>query len=166
LSKPIDPTMLYASLEDQPNAPEEETAAIDPAIAPAIAPAVRASGTPPIDRDALMERLGGDTQLLIDVVRVFLDDCPLRLAAIKAAVDSRNPELIRTTAHALKGAAANLSAQGLFEAAAMLERLGVEGRLEPAEAAWRQLSIEATSVIDTLRRLEADSRTEDLSCAS
>jgi signal transduction histidine kinase/CheY-like chemotaxis protein len=162
LSKPIDPTLLYASLEHQPNAPEQETAA----IAPAIAPAVRASGAPPIDRDALMERLGGDTQLLIDVVRVFLDDCPLRLAAIKAAVDSRNPELIRTTAHALKGAAANLSAQGLFEAAAMLERLGVEGRLEPADAAWRQLSIEATTVIDTLRRLEADSRTEDLSCAS
>jgi len=48
----------------------------------------------------------------------------------------------------------------------MLERLGVEGRLEPAEAAWRRLSIEATSVIDALRKLDDNSRTEDLSCAS
>ena len=80
--------------------------------------------TAAVDRDLLMERLGGDEELLIDVVRIFLDDCPVRLAAIKAAVDSRDAERIRTTAHALKGAAANLSAQGLFEAAGMLERLG------------------------------------------
>jgi two-component system sensor histidine kinase/response regulator len=104
--------------------------------------------------------------LLIEIVRVFLDDCPVRLAAIKAAVDKRDPELIRTTAHALKGAAANLSAQGLFEAAATLERLGLERRLEPVDAAWRQLSVEATSVIDTLRKLDDNSRTEDMACAS
>ena len=42
----------------------------------------------PIDHDRLMERLGGDEELLLDVVRLFLDDCPVRLAAIKAAVDS------------------------------------------------------------------------------
>jgi HPt (histidine-containing phosphotransfer) domain-containing protein len=113
-----------------------------------------------------MERLGGDEQLLIEVIRVFLDDCPLRLAAIIAAVVRPDPERIRTTAHALKGAAANLSAQGLFEAAAMLERLGLEGRLEPAEAAWRRLSIEATSVIDLLRRLDDTSGAKDMACAS
>ena len=90
----------------------------------------------------------------MDVVRVFLDDCPVRLAAIKAAVDSRDADLIRTTAHALKGAAATLSAQSLFDAARMLERIGAEGRLDAAEAAWRRLSMDATSVIDTLRQIE------------
>jgi HPt (histidine-containing phosphotransfer) domain-containing protein len=159
LSKPIDPNLLYAALEHETNALEPETIAIAPASAAGAA-------IPPIDRDSLMQRLGGDERLLIEVIRVFLDDCPLRLAAIKAAVDSRDPERIRTTAHALKGAAANLSAKGLFDAAAMLERLGLEGRLEPAEAAWRQLSIEATSVIDLLRRLDDTSRTEDMACAS
>ena len=162
LSKPIDPKLLYAALEHQTNALEPET----PALAPESAPTVRASAAPPIDRDSLMVRLGGDEQLLIEVIRVFLDDCPLRIAAIKAAVDSRDPERIRTTAHALKGAAANLSAQGLFDAAAMLERLGLERRLEPAEAAWRQLSIEATSVIDMLRRLDDAARAEEMACAS
>jgi HPt (histidine-containing phosphotransfer) domain-containing protein len=161
LSKPIDPTLLYAALEHPASALEPATT-----IAPASAPAARTT-TPPIDRDRLMERLGGDEQLLIDVVRVFLDDCPVRLAAIKAAVDSRDAERIRTTAHALKGAAANLSAQGLFEAAATLERLGVERRLDPADAAWRQLSIEATSVIEALRRLDnTSSDTEPIACAS
>jgi two-component system sensor histidine kinase/response regulator len=158
LSKPISPALLYAALEHQ-------TLAIVPATAAASAPAAPAV-TAAVDRDRLMERLGGDEELLIDVVRIFLDDCPVRLAAIKAAVDSRDAERIRTTAHALKGAAANLSAQGLFEAAAMLERLGAESRLEPAEAAWRQLSVEATSVIDALRRFETTPGKETAACAS
>jgi two-component system sensor histidine kinase/response regulator len=164
LSKPITPALLYAALE-------HETTGIVPASAPAAPAALRqASGssgqaTTPVDRDRLMERLGGDEQLLTDVVRLFLDDCPMRLAAIKAAVDSRDGEAIRTTAHALTGAAANLSAQGLYDAARMLERLGAEGRLEPAEAAWRRLSMEATSVIDTLRRFESPSDREKAGCA-
>ena len=101
-----------------------------------------------------MRRLGGDKELLLEVVRLFLDDCPVRVAAIKAAVDGRDAALIRTTAHALKGAAATLSAHKLFDSARTLERIGTEGRLDAAEAAWRQLSMDATSVIDTLRQLE------------
>jgi HPt (histidine-containing phosphotransfer) domain-containing protein len=41
------------------------------------------------------------------VIRTFLTDCPKHLAAIEATVDQRDPELIRTTAQALKGAAGN-----------------------------------------------------------
>jgi HPt (histidine-containing phosphotransfer) domain-containing protein len=101
-----------------------------------------------------MDRVGGDKSLRDDVIRVFLDDCPKRLTAIKAAVDERNPELIRITAHALKGAAGNLAATGLFEAAAVLERIGAESRMAAAEPAWRRLSSEAAEVIDALIRFE------------
>ena len=51
----------------------------------------------------------------------------------------------------MKGIAANLSATGLFEAAQVLERIGAESRMAAAEAAWRQLSVEASHVIDVLR---------------
>ena len=148
LSKPIEPgPALRGPRASDPRRSLRRARPVgDSAAAPAAAT--------PVDRDRLMERLGGDEELLLDVVRLFLDDCPVRLAAIKAAVDSRDAEQIRTTAHALKGAAANLSAQGLFDAARTLERLGAEGRLEPTEAAWRRLSMEATSVIDTLRQFE------------
>jgi HPt (histidine-containing phosphotransfer) domain-containing protein len=105
-----------------------------------------------LDRAAMMRRLGGDLELLADVTSLFLEDCPMRVAAIKAAIDARDAEGLRTAAHALKGVAANLSATGLFEAAQILERLGAESRLEPAEAAWRRLSAEAASVMDTLRQ--------------
>jgi HPt (histidine-containing phosphotransfer) domain-containing protein len=108
----------------------------------------------PIDSDQFMRRLGGDEQLFMDVVQLFLHDCPLRLAAIKEAVDEGDPEKIRSTAHALKGAAANLSAAGLFDAAAVLERIGAEARVNAAEAGWRRLSAEAAEVMDVLRACE------------
>ena len=59
---------------------------------------------------------------MTEVIRVFLEDLPVRLAAIKDAVTSRNAVALRAAAHALKGAAANLSAGGLVEAASVLER--------------------------------------------
>ena len=75
---------------------------------------------------------------------MFLEDLPVRLAAIKDAVTGRNADALRAAAHALKGAAGNLSAGGLFEAARVLERIGAESRMDAAEAAWRQLSVEAS----------------------
>jgi len=148
MSKPIDPAMLYATLEHEP-------AAIGPPGASDRTPAATS-----VDRALLMERLGGDQQLLTDVVRLFLEDCPLRLAAIKSAVDARDAERLRTTAHAFKGAAGNLAATALFEATQTLERMGVEGRLEAVEAAWRRLSMEAANVVDALRQFESTPRQE------
>jgi signal transduction histidine kinase/CheY-like chemotaxis protein len=144
LSKPIDPAMLYAVLED-------ETKSIDSRM-PGVPDATPRPAT--IDQYQFLGRLGGDEKLFLDVIQLFLDDCPLRLAAIKAAVDDLDAERLRTAAHALKGAAANLSATGLFEAAAVLERMGAERRLDAAQAAWRQLSIEAALVLDLLRQCE------------
>jgi len=104
------------------------------------------------DEQALLQRLSGDATLLNEIIRVFLDDCPTQLTAIKNAVAQRNPAAVRATAHALVGAAANMAAVRLAEAARVLERLGNESRMDAADAAWRCVSIEASRVIDILRQ--------------
>jgi CheY-like chemotaxis protein len=142
LSKPVNQKMLFSVIEQDP---QVETTP----------PVVERKKTGTINRADALERLGGDTELLADVIRIFLEDCPQRLAAIKAAVDSRDADAIRATAHALKGAASNLSATGLFEAAQVMERIGAESRLDAAQAAWRMLAAEAMSAMDTLRRDES-----------
>jgi signal transduction histidine kinase/DNA-binding response OmpR family regulator len=136
LSKPINQVLLYEAVE------QGSTGA-------GAAPSPLA-----FNHAELMDRLGSDADLFGEVVRLFLDDCPQRLAAIKAAVDARDAEGIRTTSHALRGAAGTLSAVAVAEAAHVLERLGGEGRLDAADAAWRELAKEAASLMDTFRRME------------
>ena len=135
------------------------------ARAPPAAQAATAVATATFDEDALRHRLSGDHELMTDVIRLFLEDLPMRLAAIKDAVTGRDAEALRRAAHALKGAAGNLSAGGLFEAAHVLERIGAESHMDAAEAAWRQLSVEASSVIDVLSRYTHPDK-EPTSCAS
>ena len=94
-------------------------------------PPADALGPASLDREAMMERPGGDADLSADVVDLFLEDCLPHVAAIEAAVGARDADRLRAAAHVLKGVAANLSAAVLFEAAQTLERLGAESRLEP-----------------------------------
>ncbi len=149
LSKPIDPPMLFAVVEQDGNVGGEP---------PAARPVT-------FDAEALRRRLSGDDELMTDVIRLFLEDLPVRLAAISDAVIAKDPVALRAEAHALKGAAASLSAVGLFEAAHVLERVAAESHMEAADAAWRRVSVEACNVIDVLRQPSASDK-EPHSCAS
>jgi two-component system sensor histidine kinase/response regulator len=140
LSKPINPAMLFAVVEQDSDGDGVQAAVAGPVT---------------FDEGVLLQRVSGDRELMTDVIRLFLEDLPVRLAAIHGAVTGRDAQALRTAAHALKGAAGNLSAGGLFDAAAVLERIGAESHMDAAEAAWRQLSVEVSNVIDVLRRYSA-----------
>jgi len=140
ISKPIDPQLLFAAVEQkgQPGS-----------VAPQSAHT--AGGTVKFDERALLDRVSGDKALMETVIRLFLEDCPTRLAAIRDAVESRDAQAIRATAHALKGAAGNLSAIGVFDAADALERVGAESRMDAADGAWRVLAAEAAGFLEILQ---------------
>jgi two-component system sensor histidine kinase/response regulator len=136
VSKPLDPRLLYAVVEQEEITPS-------------------GAAVPAFERAAALERMGGDRALLSEVIQVFLEDCPIRVAAIRAAIDVRDADGLCREAHALKGAAGNLSAVSLFETAEILEQLGRVHRFDAADAACRRLADEAAHVLDTLRRSEA-----------
>jgi signal transduction histidine kinase/DNA-binding response OmpR family regulator len=140
LPKPIDRAVLFATVEHATGgspAVEDEAAPV-PVLA--------------VDREMLMDRVDGDEELFREVVELFLLDCPVRVAAIDAAVASGDPEKLRLAAHALKGSAGNLSALSLLSAARTLERMGIEKRLAAAPTALRQLSAQAVLTMDLLRQ--------------
>jgi HPt (histidine-containing phosphotransfer) domain-containing protein len=95
--------------------------------------------------------MGGDEELMRDVVQLFLADCPERLAAIRAAIDRGDAAGLKGEAHTLKGAAANLSAAALADAARSLEQIGASQTLAAAEAAWQRLSGAAEIALRALR---------------
>ena len=138
LSKPIHPPTLFAVVEQ-----DGDGGVVQTTVAPPVT----------FDQDALLRRLSGDRDLMTEVIGVFLEQLPVRLAAIREAVTSRNADALEEAANALKEAAASLSAGGLSDASRALERLGAESQMDGADAAWQHLSVEASKAIDVLRRL-------------
>ena len=103
------------------------------------------------NRAKMLERMGDDEQLVDEVINLFVEDCPTHLSAIRKAVESRDGAALRASAHALKGASGNLAATGLSQAAATLERVGAENRMDAAEAASRVVMTEASLLLEALR---------------
>ena len=131
VAKPIDPAALFAAIEGEPS--------------------VKERALPPIDRSSLLARMGGDKELMHDVVQLFLTDCSERLAAIRAAIDRADAVRLRGEAHTLKGSAANVSAAELADAARALEQIGAGNTLDGAEAAWGKLTGAAADALRALR---------------
>jgi two-component system, sensor histidine kinase and response regulator len=117
-----------------------------------VRPAVRTGAENVIDWDELRERLCDDDDLVGVVVDLFVEECPGWLAAIMSAVEAADPERIRVTAHALKGAAGNLSAHNVAAAAARVEMMGHDGNLPACTIACAELSAECDRLLGTLRR--------------
>ena len=69
----------------------------------------------------MRSRLQLEEELVGQIVRLFLDDLPLRKQNLVQALAEENWNLVHRLAHTLKGTAANLVAQGLVEAAMAVE---------------------------------------------
>lgn len=95
------------------------------------------------ERQSLLRTLGPDDGwgLLPMVVKSFLDDCPTILAALRRSVESGDSDAVRTSAHRLKGSAANIGAVRVAASCVELERATPE--TTPSDA-------------DVLARLEAE----------
>jgi len=56
-----------------------------------------------IDYSVALRWADGDRALLAELVEVFVQDCPRRIAELEEAVNSGQADLIRRVAHSLKG---------------------------------------------------------------
>ncbi|ROR01612.1 hybrid sensor histidine kinase/response regulator [Desulfosoma caldarium] len=72
--------------------------------------------------DELVDRLGGDMDLSWEILSEFVAELPQRLKEIDEALEKGDIAETKRLAHSLKGAAANISAHRLSEAARALEQ--------------------------------------------
>jgi CheY-like chemotaxis protein len=104
---------------------------------PSVAPV--AAGRPAFDERFIRARLGDKAQLFAKLVRLFLDDSPARIRAMRRAIDAGDGQALREAAHALKGAAGNFAAAPVVEVARQLERQGRNGDLHESLATYAVL---------------------------
>jgi two-component system sensor histidine kinase/response regulator len=100
------------------------------------------SETSPYDRQTLLERVGGDEDMLRELVGIFLDESPKTMTQLHRGVSNGDPKAIGDAAHALKGSLLILSADDAAQAALAVEKLARSGDLSGLQQAMAQLAIE------------------------
>ena len=167
LTKPIDPRILYETLRRwlqnvpiTPVSPITVPTMNAPAPVPvvtttptlAVPPAVVAPTVAPINMAELSNRLMGDRGIVNHILKSFGSNLENQLKAIRSAVEAQDMTAISRAAHALKGAAANLSAEPLRAACHALETAGKAQDLATAvtsAAAIDQAAKELRTVLPT-----------------
>ena len=92
-----------------------------------------------LDESVALSRVGGDVELLREVVGLFLDDYPQSLDLIRDAVARGDQSSLERHAHSLKGSVSTFGAQEAYDAATALEKQGRTGDLSCAPEGLRRL---------------------------
>jgi two-component system sensor histidine kinase/response regulator len=87
-----------------------------------------------LDRASLLERVEGDQELLAEMIQLFLADAPQLIDAMRNALLQGDMILLERSAHSMKGAAANMSAEVTASAALLLEQSAKKGDAESSKA--------------------------------
>ncbi|HEX4607947.1 MAG TPA: response regulator [Urbifossiella sp.] len=94
----------------------------------------------------VLERVGGNRDVLRQLVIVFYQDCNTQMAALRDAIRERDAEGLRSAAHVLKGMVAFFGVAAATEAARKLEQLGARGELDGAAPLSAELARELTGI--------------------
>ena len=110
-----------------------------------------------IDHTALLAGVDGNRRVLRELVRLFLADCPRRLAEIKEAIRRGDAGALGRAAHALKGSVGNFAAKNAFAAAQRLEIMSRDIDLDNVGKACVTLESELALLSEELRKLTMNS---------
>jgi HPt (histidine-containing phosphotransfer) domain-containing protein len=94
-----------------------------------------------LDRGSILERLEGNSELLTELVQLFLGEAPQLIEAMRKALQRGDLRELRRSAHSLKGAAGNFLAHGTVSAASQLENDAKRGDVESAKAGLATLEV-------------------------
>lgn len=103
-----------------------------------------------INRLEILERLGGDEEILAMMFDMFLQDLDSNCAALIAAIDSARPEEIRREAHTVKGLLATFSDDTGAAAAFAVEQQAKAGNLQGLAESARALESRMRTVAAAL----------------
>ncbi len=109
-----------------------------------------AADTPVFSRERALAQLGGDEDVLKEVLGVFLQESGKRMASLRAAVEATDSEAVYKIAHSLKGAAGCVSLTRAAEEAGALERMGREQAMDEARPLLESLESLMTQAVQQI----------------
>ena len=91
------------------------------------------------DRNEALARAGGDEDLLLEIVSMFLEDCPILCEDINKAITAKDSVSLSSAAHTLKGVLANFGSSNSHQSAQLLEAIGRAGEIDGASIVFSEL---------------------------
>ena len=156
LSKPIDPEVLFAILQRWIGPWERAVPAGTASRAGEDSKEGLEKLAGPIGVAEVLKRVGGNEQLLRELLRDFAAHFDGAVTEIREALAQEDGERARRLAHTLKGTAGNLSAKGLQAAALALE-MAIRGGEEDMEELFDQVDQELEQVLEAIGSLDEGS---------
>jgi len=96
--------------------------------------------------DELLETLGGDEDLVRELIQLYLEDAPTQVAAIREAVEKGDAGQVQRSGHTLKGASGSVGAKALQATAFEVEGAGKSGNLVSVPGLVSQLEAQLESL--------------------
>jgi two-component system, sensor histidine kinase and response regulator len=135
------------------NAPLEAPLTVADSIPlPESEPSPGALRPPSWSRAEVLDRLGGDEELMRELCQIFLKESPKLMEKLRQGMAEGDAEAVQRAAHSLKGEVSYLSAAGATQAARCLEDMGHGRDLSLASEAIRLMERE----LDALRQAIED----------
>ena len=102
---------------------------------------------------ALLDDMGGDVEVIKELIQSYLEEAPRLLAEAKAALVGNDAPTFQRAVHTLKSTSATFGAMPLAEASKALEQAAKGGAL-PAPAEFAQIEAMAAAVrVELVKRL-------------
>jgi HPt (histidine-containing phosphotransfer) domain-containing protein len=106
----------------------------------------------PIDFGDALDRIGGDTSFLRELLNIYFQEYAEKKSLLEEAIARHDYVQVCELGHSLKGASANLSLIRLQRVAFSLETAGRERQIHLIEAAARSLETEIQTLKAYLER--------------
>ncbi|MBN2007755.1 response regulator [candidate division KSB1 bacterium] len=99
----------------------------------------------------VLDRLEQDQKLLFQIWKTFLNESPVYMEQLRLAIEQKDMQQVERIAHKLKGATANVGADGLRDVAWQIEQAGQQGKDSDADAIFPRFSDMYEKAIDEIK---------------
>ena len=151
--KPINPEELLEKIEKWTRV-EQNTSSPEAEVQKERVQPETSEKTQPLDLEKALERAMGDKEFLKMLLGGFIQELPDQIESLTVAVAGTDMVALTEQAHRLKGAAANLSADGVSSAAKLLEEIGRSQNINEADQILEVLLNESKRLTEYIERAE------------
>jgi two-component system sensor histidine kinase/response regulator len=143
LTKPVSPENLYKAIKGL--MPQQ----------------AQPAATPVVDLEAALRTVGGDKDILKEVLQVFLtEDSPKIMNNIKEALQHQDTKALKAEGHGMKGAASAMGGKSIAAAAARLESAALSADFAGAQKIHDEICVEIERFKDFYANTDLSSKGE------